>query len=116
MLSLAVVDDEQSSIDLLCSYLSRFCRANQMEHTVKTFQSGGAFLWSYSPVYDVIFLDIELGSANGMDIARQIRKTDENTIIIFVTQLAQYAVEGYQVDALDFMVKPLEYYSFELVM
>lgn len=116
MLSLAAVDDEQSSIDLLCSYLSRFCRANQMEHTVKTFQSGGAFLWSYSPVYDVIFLDIELGGANGMDIARQIRKADENTIIIFVTQLAQYAVEGYQVDALDFMVKPLEYYSFELVM
>lgn len=57
-----------------------------------------------------------MGSTNGMDIARQIRKTDDNTIMIFVTQLAQYAVEGYQVDALDFMVKPLEYYSFELVM
>ena len=42
---------------------------------------------------------------NGMDIARQIRKTDDNTIMIFVTQLAQYAVEGYQVDALDFMVQ-----------
>ena len=40
-----------------------------------------------------------------MDIARQIRKTDDNTIMIFVTQLAQYAVEGYQVDALDFMVQ-----------
>lgn len=116
MLNIAVVDDEQSSVDLLCSYLSRFCYANQLEYSVKTFQSGGAFLWSYAPVYDVIFLDIEMGSINGMDIARQIRKTDENTIIIFVTQLAQYAVEGYQVDALDFMVKPLEYYSFELVM
>ena len=116
MLNLAVVDDEQSSVDLLCSYLSRFCRANQLEYRVKTFQSGGTFLWSYAPVYDAIFLDIEMDSINGMDIARRIRKSDENTIIIFVTQLAQYAVEGYQVDALDFMVKPLEYYNFELVM
>ena len=51
---------------------------------------------------DIYFLDIGLPGVNGMEAAQIIRQTDESTPIVFVTDLAQYAVRGYSVDALDF--------------
>ena len=60
------------------------------------------------PAFDLIFMDIDLGIENGMDAAREIREFDRSTPIIFVTNLAQYAVQGYEVKALDFIVKPFK--------
>ena len=68
----------------------------------------------YRPIFDVVFLDIEMPIINGMDAARKIRAKDEDVIIIFLTQLAQYAVKGYEVHAFDFIVKPVDYASFRL--
>jgi DNA-binding LytR/AlgR family response regulator len=68
------------------------------------------------PAFDLIFMDIDLGVENGMDAAREIREFDRSTPIIFVTNLAQYAVQGYEVNALDFIVKPFTYGSFSLRM
>lgn len=68
------------------------------------------------PAFDLIFMDIDLGVENGMDAAEELRKFDQSTPIIFVTNLAQYAVRGYQVNALDFVVKPFTYGSFSLRM
>lgn len=59
-------------------------------------------------------MDIELPDGNGMEIARRLRKTNKRTLIIFVTNLAQYAVKGYEVRAFDFVVKPVSYYNFML--
>lgn len=66
--------------------------------------------------FDLVFLDIELPGINGMDAARELRTLDETTPIIFVTNLAQYALHGYEVDALDFVVKPVSYFDFKLRM
>lgn len=63
---------------------------------------------NYQPAFDLIFMDIEMKPLDGMKAAQQIRKTDQKTVIIFVTQMAQYAVKGYEVGALDFMVKPVD--------
>ena len=68
------------------------------------------------PAFDLIFMDIDLGIENGMEAAREIREFDRSTPIIFVTNLAQYAVQGYEVNALDFIVKPFTYGSFSLRM
>lgn len=68
------------------------------------------------PAFDLIFMDIDLGIENGMEAAREIREFDRSTPIIFVTNLAQYAVQGYEVNALDFIVKPFAYGSFSLRM
>lgn len=51
---------------------------------------------------------------NGMAAAKRIRDTDEHTAIVFVTRMAKYAIKGYEVSALDFIVKPVEYGSFAL--
>lgn len=65
---------------------------------------------------DLIFLDIELPGQNGMDAAFDLRTRDTSTPIIFVTNMANYAVHGYAVNALDFIVKPFTYEDFRLRM
>ncbi len=66
--------------------------------------------------FDLIFLDIEMPGQNGMDAAFDLRAHDAVTPIIFVTNLANYAVHGYAVNALDFIVKPFSYEDFRLRM
>nr|SUY21480.1 two-component response regulator [Clostridioides difficile] len=55
---------------------------------------------------DIIFLDIELGKSNGVDIAKTIRKHSKDTIIIFVTGFSDYVFHGYDVGALNYILKP----------
>ncbi len=116
MLKIAIVDDEQSSIDLLRSYLERFQQEQGCTFTLEVFLSAERMMERYQKEYDIIFLDIEMEKLDGINAAKQIREVDDKSILIFVTQMMQYAVQGYKVDALDFMVKPVAYHSFELVL
>lgn len=119
MLTIAVVDDEQEHIEkfkeLVGRFFAEFPRYGT-EYRIIEFSSGEQFLENYAPRYDVIFLDIDMAGINGMKTAKLIRKKDENTAIIFITRMARYAVEGYAVAALDFIVKPLDYASFSVKM
>ena len=65
-----------------------------------------------SAQFDVVFLDIVMARSNGIEVARRIRERDSNVVIIFVTEAVQYALEGYGVQATDFLIKPLYYTSF----
>ena len=63
---------------------------------------------------DLVLLDIEMPGLNGMEAARLIRSKDEGVILVFITNIAQYAIKGYEVGALDFILKPLRYSAFEM--
>lgn len=108
MIEIAVVEDEKAQIEKLTKYLERFSKENGLEFSIAVFASGESFL-SSAKHYDIVLMDIELGGLDGMQTAAALRKTDTETIIIFVTNLAQYAVKGYEVEALDFVVKPISY-------
>lgn len=71
-----------------------------------------AFLENYVPRYDIVFMDIQLPDMDGMTASRRLRALDRDVILIFVTNMANYAVSGYEVDALDFIVKPVSYFPF----
>ena len=111
MIRICVADDEKLHIDRLRLFLNRFF-PSQKEYTLTVFTNGEDLVRSYAPVYDIIFLDIEMPRLNGMDTARQIRRQDSDVVIIFLTRMAQYAVRGYEVNAFDFIVKPVDYPSF----
>ena len=66
----------------------------------------------YRPGFDIIFLDIEMPTLGGMPTAERIRQVDPDVVLVFVTNMAQYAIRGYEVDALDFVLKPVSYYQF----
>lgn len=111
---IAIVDDEQAEREVLQGYLRRYAQEYGGNFDVDTFPSADALLGSYSMIYDVLIFDIDMPGTNGIEAARQIRRMDRNTVLLFVTNIAQYAINGYEVDAVDYIIKPISYYDFAL--
>ena len=116
MLTVAIVEDSRSDRVNLEKYLDRYMAETQNVIIKDVFDRAELFLQNYKPVYDVVFMDICLPYMNGMDAAEQLRKLDGEVAIIFVTDMAQYALRGYRVNALDYFVKPVTYYDLKLRM
>lgn len=110
-----IVEDTPAEADALHAHLDRYAAEKGLDFTVTVLSSAMEFVSTSHPA-DLIFMDIDLPGINGMEAARILRERDGETPLVFVTNLAQYAVSGYQVDALDFMVKPVEYADFALRM
>lgn len=109
MLRIAIVEDSPKELELLQGCLDeyRVSRTLKMEYCV--FGDAESFLEHYSADYDIVFMDIELPGMNGMDAAHRLRELDQKVALIFVTNMAQFAVKGYEVDALDYVLKPVRY-------
>lgn len=114
MVRIAIAEDDPSYRATLEDYLDRYRRENGLEAEVTTFSDGLALTEGYRPVYDLLLLDIEMPLLDGMTAAEKIRAVDEKVLIIFITNMAQYAIKGYQVDALDYVLKPVSYYAFAM--
>ena len=113
-MNIAIVEDEQTNANLLKEHLSRFAIENHTEINTSVFSTGVSFLNSYTPIWDLILLDIEMPHINGIETARKIRERDSEVLIMFITQMAQYAIDGYSVNAVDYVLKPVNYYAFSL--
>lgn len=112
--NVAIVEDEKKEAENLEKLLIRgFERAGQ-PYRIRSFGSAVAFCEKYRADYDAVFLDIEMPDMTGMDAARFIRERDSKAVIVFVTNMVQYAVEGYAVNAFDFIVKPINEGSFAI--
>ncbi|MBP5092077.1 MAG: response regulator transcription factor [Bacilli bacterium] len=116
MYSIACVEDSQNEFELLSQAIERFKGENGLDLRVTHFSNAERFLESFACQFDIIFLDIALPEMSGMDLAAAIRKSDAEVPIIFVTSLAQFAVNGYEVGAFDFIVKPVVYGDFAFKM
>ena len=111
---IAIVEDEDLWINTLSEYLERFSENNSDYNFEKSiFRDGDEIVENYQGNYDLIFMDIEMQFMNGMDAAEAIRLKDEAVEIIFVTNMAKYAIEGYKVKAMDYVLKPIHYNTFE---
>lgn len=113
MLRIAVVDDELEQRELIERYLTRFAQEQHREIAVNTYCNAFDFLSVFDQRYDAVFLDIQMPDVNGIKVAEEIRATDQRVKIVFITNLGQYAVQGYAVRAMDFIVKPLEWETFQ---
>ena len=117
MLRVAIVEDAISDRALLQQYLRQFSQETGESCKVSTFTDGMTLLEAFHPgLYDLILLDIQLPHLDGMRTAQELRKLDEVALILFITNVAQYALKGYEVDALDYMLKPVSYFAFALKM
>ncbi len=111
---IAIVDDEQAMREQLASYIRQYAEEKRLALETCLFPSGDALLESPDRNYDIIVFDIDMPGTNGLDAARKIRETDENAVILFVTNIAQYAINGYEVEAVDYIIKPIGYYDFAM--
>ena len=110
----AIVEDDQTASKTLSDYLLRYAEENHITFRIKAFDNAISMLNNYTAEYDIIFMDIRMPYINGMDAAHKLRALDQKVLLIFVTSLTQYAIEGYEVNALNYIVKPVNYYDFAL--
>lgn len=117
MIKTIILEDEKEAMATLKGYIEKFAKESGQAISVECYFDAVKFLEDYSPSKaDIIFFDIQMPTIDGMRAAKKIRERDENVIIIFVTNLAQYAVEGYAVQAYDFILKPVRYTGFKMKM
>ncbi len=116
MLEIAIVEDEEKEAARLGVFLDRFSQENGVVLHHIWHSSAAAFLDGYQCQYDLILMDIRLPDMDGMKAAQRLRELDSAVVLIFFTSLAQYAVQGYSVDALDYILKPVNYPAFALKM
>lgn len=116
MLEIAIVEDEEKEALRLGSFLGRFSEETGIGLSYTWSDNASAFLEQYRFQYDLIFMDIRMPGIDGMAAAERLRELDSAVTLIFITSLAQYAVQGYSVDALDYILKPVSYASFALKM
>ena len=111
---IAVIDDDREMREQMTAYIRRFSEETKKPYEISAFSSADALLKDYRPEYDILIFDIDMPGTNGMDAARKIREKDSRVTILFVTNMAQYAINGYEVEAVDYIIKPIGYYDFSM--
>ena len=113
---IAIVEDDQATRAQLVSYIDRYFDGETRFYRIDEFTDGLEILDEYRADYDLILLDIQMAHMDGLKTAQEIRKADENVYLVFITNLANYAIKGYSVNALDFVLKPVNYLMLEPIL
>ena len=116
MIKIALVDDEAAEREKLGEFFRRL--SGEMGETVNVvpFSGGNAFLQNYNASFQLVCLDIDMPEGDGLSAAKLLRERDASVVIVFITNMAQLAIRGYEVQARDFLVKPVMYPAFALKM
>ncbi len=106
---IAICDDQAESLALLSAFVSQWCSGRGHACQIHTFSSGEEFLFDYeeNSAYDILILDVEMKELSGIQLARRIRADSKKIEILFVTSHFEFIAEGYEVDALHYLVKPV---------
>jgi len=107
MLSCIVIDDEPLAIELLKKYIAKIYFLELKGSYTDPFEAKK--MMESTPI-DIIFLDIQMPDINGIEFSKSINSKD--VAVIFTTAFSEYAVEGFNVDAIDYLLKPIEYDRF----
>ena len=108
------MEDEDLAAQALIDHIKQYEAQTGQSFQIFRFANGADFLQDYRAVYAVVFLDVQMPKMNGLETALQLRRYDKNVSIIFITNLVQYALKGYEVDAVSYLIKPVSYYDFSM--
>jgi len=112
MIRIAIVEDEKRYQEQLKEYLHQYEKEHSCSFDITVYTDGDEIADNYRCEYDIILLDIKMQFMDGMTAAEKIREKDGQVIIMFITNMTNYAIRGYEVDALDYILKPITYFAF----
>lgn len=113
MIRIAIVEDDEACVRQLTDYLIRYQETYGERIEITVYRDGDGITSNYKAQFDIILMDIQMKFMDGMTAAEEIRKTDSAVVIIFITNISQYAIKGYEVGALDYILKPVQYFVFD---
>lgn len=109
MIKVAIVEDDKNYSHILQSYIKQFEKEHATVFQISIFSDGLDIVSEYQGDFDIILLDIQMKHLDGMKTAQSIRTLDEDVVFIFITSTVEFAVQGYLVDALGYLLKPVPY-------
>lgn len=112
MVRIALVEDDADYRRELTEFLKRYGRESGEHFSVSVFSDGAEIAEDYRADYDIILMDIAMQYMDGMRTAEAIRQVDDEVVIIFITNMPQFVMKGYEVSALDYVLKPISYFAF----
>lgn len=112
MVKVAVVEDERNYQEQLRTYLRQYEKEYCCPLEITVYSDGDEITENYKCQYDIILLDIKMQFMDGMTAAEKIREMDGQVTIMFITNMTNYAIRGYEVDAMDYILKPITYFAF----
>mgnify|MGYP004568477385 CR=1 FL=1 len=112
MYRIALVEDEKYNADRFCDILKAYAQKENVEFQIQWYRDALTFLEEYAEGVDIVFMDIRMPVMDGMEAARKLRERDSTVVLVFLTALAQYAIQGYKVGALDYILKPISFFAF----
>ncbi len=115
MIKIAIVEDDRIYSSQTKNYLEKYAKENGCEFDIDVYEDALVFLDSYK-FADIVLMDIQMPHIDGLRAAKELRKMDENAVLIFITNYIQFAIKGYEVNALDYIVKPYTYIRFSTLI
>ncbi len=107
-MKIAIVDDNPRDTERLKNEIDAYFKEKTLKYTIDLFERGLNFLDNVKQLYDVVFLDIDMPVIDGLEVSKKLRGLDHEVDIVFVTNYASLAINGYEVSASDFLVKPVK--------
>lgn len=108
MIKIGIVENDDRDMTMLKDALTEYLeRIGFKDYSLSTFSNALDFLDDTTHKYDLVFLDILMPHMDGMELAKKIRLTNDRMMIIFTTNLTNFAIRGYEVNAYDYLVKPI---------
>lgn len=109
-LNIAIVEDEKAHAAVLAHFLEAWAQERNVAYCVRVFPNAAAFLfeWEQNQAWNALFLDIQMPGINGVELAKRIRCENKRISIVFVTGITDYLLQGYEVEALHYLIKPVD--------
>lgn len=117
MIKIAICDDEEIMTSQIDNFIHEICDKENIPVDIDVFYSGQRLEKEVTDgaKYDLIYLDIQMNNGDGITAAKNIRKMDENVLLIYVSSYDKYMMELFRLDVFAFIKKPIEYTNFEKI-
>lgn len=110
MIYIGICEDEPDLREYYHTLILEWAKKKKVSIRISSYESSEQLLFSYDEKepFDILVLDIQMKEINGMELAKQLRENDSHMQFIFLTGLKEYALEGYEVGAFRYLIKPVK--------